>query len=1195
MAELGYLGLAGNVLQFLQVAIKLAAVTHELYKSETGMTAANAQLEADAEELGLLMEQLQASCSSPTSPITSVFQTPAEKQLSSSVKSCLELSDTFLTTLQGLKVNDKNGVNLIGAVKQAFLNESKRDKVLQLHKRLQELQDSTMLRIVVALREDQSIISRSMRELDTTNLRLEANTTQKLDLIHQDLLKLFEKIPRESLDKALENTKEMASVIPQIREVWPEEIQLDALGGETIIVQKQQRFLKSLRFPEIRTRHESIKPAHSKTFQWVLSGHDSGFLHWLKADGGIYWIGGKAGSGKSTLMRFLVENEDVKKALTTWAGGRKFLVASHFFWNSGSSMQKSRVGLFRTLLFQILRQIPELIETISPSRWNSTEADLDAWSEDELLQALQRLPLESSLPLRFCFFVDGLDEYTAGSKHYHGDFKELIELFHCLSATSVIKVCVSSRPWTAFNRAFEDSPNKLKLEDLTKDDIKEYVLDKFHTSQHFRTLAMADPRCVSFGNSIVQKAQGVFLWVYLVVDSLLRGASAEDNFEDLQLRLNELPEDLEEYFKHMLETIEPVYWEQTARILQFTIDAEKSLPLLAYEFLDHITHTPDYDVGLSIKECSYLSLQDIHSRMSTRLNARCKDLLEVLYDHEPTGMSFMSYRVDFLHRTVRDFFLGNDFLTPLVKTSHALQPDPNVVFFLAESLIQYVHKIEQSIIDDRSRDVVRLTTAHTLLDELDHVNSGHLPTRGWHWTNFWGPERGRYGEYEQKTFLAYAIEARLLLYVTAKLDADPELLQKKKGRPLLDYALRPTFAAPPEDTNFQEGPDVSLVKLLLSRKASPNKGITVYDDKSPWHLFLLECTEADGNSSKTVHTELRKADRAEDTLFTEHFTILAISCCGRENYQKAENQELRKFFDNELRFDYTRHPSKGGKQFVIHVPSTFREEMARKISYEIVRWLGSIASGRLCRLRSYKAEAMRIASEITPTLATRVRFDEPYDGQLQPDLSFTYGPCAIAGLVVEVAWSQSNLNLAERATRYIEGQNGAIRTVVGLNMNDIYHGGCLATFSVWKAKWDGDTWRCTTAVDNKVKNLRSLVVSTWHVISNDPQEFLDEQGQVVNRCYLSLSLQDFVCEKKAGKFKEFEDVLLEIPSTRLYTFYTSALKRHVMGEAMEEIEKLKRKVHDSPDKLPSAEKPMQQRKRKHVHKHAVAGKKKLAY
>lgn len=137
--------------------------------------------------------------------------------------------------------------------------------------------------------------------------------------------------------------------------------------------------------------------------------------------------------------------------------------------------------------------------------------------------------------------------------------------------------------------------------------------------------------------------------------------------------------------------------------------------------------------------------------------------------------------------------------------------------------------------------------------------------------------------------------------------------------------------------------------------------------------------------------------------------------------------------------------------------------MAGRFSDTIVKWLGSVQTGTLCTVDSTREETKNVADKISSSLAKRVKCREPRDDHLEPDLSYTFEDCSVADLLVEVAWSQSKLKLSDRAKRYIEGSDGNIRTVVGLNMNDIYRGGRNATFSIWRAQLVGERWNCGTA------------------------------------------------------------------------------------------------------------------------------------
>lgn len=58
---------------------------------------------------------------------------------------------------------------------------------------------------------------------------------------------------------------------------------------------------------------------------------------------------------------------------------------------------------------------------------------------------------------------------------------------------------------------------------------------------------------------IVDKAHGVFLWVRLVILDLLQGLRNEEGIGDLRRKLKALPAVPEEYFSHMMSTLDKFY------------------------------------------------------------------------------------------------------------------------------------------------------------------------------------------------------------------------------------------------------------------------------------------------------------------------------------------------------------------------------------------------------------------------------------------------------------------------------------------------------------------------------------------------------------------------------------------------------------------------------------------------------------
>ncbi|UQC88775.1 uncharacterized protein CLUP02_14300 [Colletotrichum lupini] len=185
----------------------------------------------------------------------------------------------------------------------------------------------------------------------------------------------------------------------------------DRFQGEVVRVRRQHQTLQSLKFDQIKTRQEAIKKSHRDTFNWIFEEENTTFSQWLESENGFYWIRGKPGSGKSTLMKFLVSHQTTKLKLRKWGDGCTTVIASHYFWNAGNTMQKSQLGLLQTLLYEVLKEVPDLIEQVCGSRWSWSEPTLtDIWDKGELLTAFGMLAKQSEISAKFCFFIDGLDE-----------------------------------------------------------------------------------------------------------------------------------------------------------------------------------------------------------------------------------------------------------------------------------------------------------------------------------------------------------------------------------------------------------------------------------------------------------------------------------------------------------------------------------------------------------------------------------------------------------------------------------------------------------------------------------------------------------------------------------------------------------------------------------------------------------------
>lgn len=92
------------------------------------------------------------------------------------------------------------------------------------------------------------------------------------------------------------------------------------------------------------------------------------FREWLQGgSGSIFWMNGKPGSGKSTLMKYVpAQYKTIHGNLQSAAGGQS-RKAYFFYWRPGADLQRGQEA-FRALLFAILDSEPALIRECPSAR-----------------------------------------------------------------------------------------------------------------------------------------------------------------------------------------------------------------------------------------------------------------------------------------------------------------------------------------------------------------------------------------------------------------------------------------------------------------------------------------------------------------------------------------------------------------------------------------------------------------------------------------------------------------------------------------------------------------------------------------------------------------------------------------------------------------------------------------------------------
>ncbi|KAN0072914.1 hypothetical protein V8E54_009028 [Elaphomyces granulatus] len=388
----------------------------------------------------------------------------------------------------------------------------------------------------------------------------------------------------------------------------------------------RQKLIDLLQFDQIDARLMTLKTAQAKTCRWFL--HKPEYTDWmcvekLQDHHGFLWIKGKPGAGKSILMKFLFSN-----AKDSAMANPNTLVISFFFNARGDHLEKSTVGLYRSLLFQIFEKAPDLQGVLDGLGRNARRLIQDhGWQIETLKDALAKA-VEGLGNRSLICFIDALDECN------EGQVADMISFFedigeHAADANTRLHICFSSRhyPTIVIQRGFE-----VALEDEQEHvaDISRYIKSKLRLGNSKQAGALR--------SDIQEKSAGIFLWVALVIE-ILNTEYAGGRVSALRDRLKDIPPGLDELFEMIL-TRDGKNMQELQLCIQWVLFAVRPLKPQELYFAVH------FGVGQSIPipwDTDSISLDDIHRFVQSS----SKGLAEVSKSKKST--------VQFIHESVRDF------------------------------------------------------------------------------------------------------------------------------------------------------------------------------------------------------------------------------------------------------------------------------------------------------------------------------------------------------------------------------------------------------------------------------------------------------------------------------------------------------------------------------------------------------------
>ncbi|RKL19649.1 hypothetical protein BFJ72_g15145 [Fusarium proliferatum] len=379
----------------------------------------------------------------------------------------------------------------------------------------------------------------------------------------------------------------------------------------------------------MNSRSLDIDAAAEGTCDWLLR-HQT-FTSWASCDRGLVWIKGKPGSGKSTLLRYLLDH-----IITIPNTGKEKLILSFFFHGRGTELQKTPLGLFRSLLHQLLLQAPETLTDLMNifqqrckmagkpgEKWQWHPRELPRLFESSLSKVLRTRPV--------WLFVDALDECgQRNAVKLVRDFKSLLQ--GLASTDSQFHICFTCRHYPILGQTCQF---EICLEEENRQDISTYVRAQLSLSRELTASTIPD--------LITKHAQGVFIWAYLVVDRILGLNNEGEGLKRIEKEIYSIPPELDDLYNELIRNMD----ERPAslKLIQWICFSVRPLSL------DELRWAMIIDADCPSKSLQECKNMEDHISDSDRMNRRVQTLscglVEVTSDAKV---------VQFIHQSVKDFF-----------------------------------------------------------------------------------------------------------------------------------------------------------------------------------------------------------------------------------------------------------------------------------------------------------------------------------------------------------------------------------------------------------------------------------------------------------------------------------------------------------------------------------------------------------
>jgi ankyrin repeat protein len=293
------------------------------------------------------------------------------------------------------------------------------------------------------------------------------------------------------------------------------------------------------------------------TCEWIANNET--YVSWLSSCSQLLWLSGGPGKGKTTLAIYLAEKLEERS---------QNCFVLEYYCSSQDDKRNTHFAVIRGLIYQLLRQFPDLFRHILPNfeiQSNSlfTSSFAGIWS---IFVAMINDPI---LPTIYCV-LDGLDEIS-DEDHLNLLLTKISNLF----STGSTELPGGSFKLVAISREFPDC----LFEHLSKfphirldpvEDIARFIdvrVNELAQRRNYSTLLSSHVK-----NVFSKRAEGTFLWVAVVAQELRKYRLTE--VEDA---LNQFASGLDGLYTQILRQIPKKQRNDAAKILSWATLAVRPL------------------------------------------------------------------------------------------------------------------------------------------------------------------------------------------------------------------------------------------------------------------------------------------------------------------------------------------------------------------------------------------------------------------------------------------------------------------------------------------------------------------------------------------------------------------------------------------------------------------------------------------